>query len=262
VSAGICKQAGVGYVDLSGNCFLAFQQVFISRENMPNRYPFKTGLSSLYSPKSERILRVLLSDPGRFWKTVELAEAAQVSLGMISQVSKKLREEEWLLKTSEGIRLTQPETLLSDWVSQYSLDKSKLLNYYALQPLTEIEKQIAELCSRRDIRYALTGFSAANHLAPLVKGQRAMIYIENMMDRLAADMDFKWVESGANITLIQPYDEGVFYDVRLMDELQVASPIQVYLDLKRYPGRGEEAADFLFQEVIKPSWQISAANMT
>lgn len=262
VSAGICKQAGVGYVDLSGNCYLAFQQVFISRENLPNRYPFKTGLVSLYAPKSERILRVLLSDVIRYWKTVELAEAAGVSLGMISQVSKKLREEEWLLKTAEGIRLSQPEALLLDWVSHYSLDKSKSLNYYTLQPLPEIERQIAELCAQRNIRYALTGFSAANRLSPVVKGQRAMIYIENKVDAIAADLGLKWVESGANITLIQPYDAGIFWDSSLIDELIIASPIQVYLDLKGYPGRGEEAADFLFQEVIKPSWQISAVNMT
>lgn len=113
-SAAICKESGIGYVDLSGNCSIAFQQIFINREKSGNQFPFKTGLSSIYSPKSERILRVLLVYPYRTWKAIDLAKEAQVSLGMITQVSKKLIEEEWLKKTSQGISLTQPEKLLVD----------------------------------------------------------------------------------------------------------------------------------------------------
>ena len=125
--ASICKEAGIGFVDLSGNYHLAFQQIFISREQMANRYPFKTGLSSLYSPKSERILRVLLAYPYRPWKAIDIAKEAQVSLGMITHVGKKLEAEEWLLKTSEGIRLTQPDKLLADWTNHYSLRQNTLL---------------------------------------------------------------------------------------------------------------------------------------
>ena len=95
-SAVICRESGIGYVDLSGNCSIAFQQIFINREKSGNQFPFKTGLSSIYSPKSERILRVLLVYPYRTWKAIDLAKEAQVSLGMITQVSKKLIEEEWL----------------------------------------------------------------------------------------------------------------------------------------------------------------------
>jgi len=32
-SAVICRESGIGYVDLSGNCSIAFQQIFINREN-------------------------------------------------------------------------------------------------------------------------------------------------------------------------------------------------------------------------------------
>ncbi|HSM25184.1 MAG TPA: hypothetical protein VK856_10005 [Anaerolineaceae bacterium] len=102
-SAAICKESGIGYVDLSGNCSIAFRQIFIKREKSGNQFPFKTGLSSIYSPKSERILRVLLVFPYRTWKAIDLAKEAQVSLGMITQVSKKLIEEEWKKKTSQGI---------------------------------------------------------------------------------------------------------------------------------------------------------------
>ncbi len=261
-SAALCQEAGIGYVDLSGNCRIAFQRVFISREKMGNQYSLNTGLKSIYSPKSERILRVLLDSPYQPWKAIDLAEESQVSLGMITQVSKKLIEEEWLKKTPQGIVLTQPESLLADWVNNYTLKRSVQHNFYTLKPLREVESEIAKVCDRLNIPYALTGFSASNRLAPMVRGQRAMIYIQRDVHLIAEPVGLKPVESGANITLIQPYDHGVFWNAQPMDDLQVANPIQVYLDLKRHPGRGEEAADFLYREVIDPRWQQQKMNTT
>jgi hypothetical protein len=261
-SAAICKEAGIGYVDLSGNCSLAFRQVFIHREKMGNRYPFKTSLSSIYSPKSERILRVLLVYPYRAWKVIDLAKEAQVSPGMITQVSKKLIEEEWLQKTPAGIRLTQPENLLADWANHYTIQRSTLHHFHSLKPLPDVEIGIAETCSKLDIAYALTGFSACHRLAPMVKGQRTMIHVSRDIDGIAGKVGLKNVESGANVILIQPYDDGVFWNAKPIGNLQVSDPIQVYLDLKRYPGRGEEAADYLYREVIIPGWQQQRMNMT
>ena len=260
-SAAICKEAGIGYVDLSGNCFIAFRQIFINREKSGNQFPFKTGLSSIYSPKSERILRVLLVYPYRTWKAIDLAKEAQVSLGMITQVSKKLIEEEWLKKTSQGISLTQPENLLADWSNNYTIKRNVQNNYYSMKPLQDLEIEIADTCRMMNIPYALTGFSASNRLAPMVRGQRAMLYVSRDIDSVAEKVGLKPVESGANIILIQPYDDGVFWNAKSIGDLEISEPVQVYLDLKRYPGRGEEAADFLFREVINPRWQQLKMNM-
>lgn len=259
-SASICNEAGIGYVDLSGNCYIAFQQVFINREKMANRFPFKTGLSSLYSPKSERVLRVLLTYPYRSWKSIELAKEAQISLGMITHVSKKLEEEEWLKRTSEGICLTQPEKLLMDWSSNYSLQQNTLFNFYSLKSPLDIETEIRSTCVKANIPYALTGFSASNRLAPMVKGQRVMVYIDRDISIVADQAGLKSVDSGANVILIQPYDDGVLWKSQQMDSFQIANPIQVFLDLKSLPGRGEEAADFLFKEVIRTTWQQQSKN--
>ncbi|NLI08444.1 MAG: hypothetical protein GX457_15335 [Thermotogaceae bacterium] len=260
-SAAICRESGIGYVDLSGNCSIAFQQIFINREKSGNQFPFKTGLSSIYSPKSERILRVLLVYPYRTWKTIDLAKEAQVSLGMITQVSKKLIEEEWLKKTPQGISLIQPENLLADWSNNYTIKRNVQNNYYSIKALQDLELEIGGICKKMNIPYALTGFSASNRLAPMVRGQRAMIYVGREIDSVAEKVGLKPVESGANVILIQPYDDGVFWNAKSIGDLEISEPIQVYLDLKRYPGRGEEAADFLFREVINPRWQQRKMNM-
>ena len=67
-SAIICREAGLGYIDLSGNCFIEFAQVHIVKENNPNTRLEKKVLKSLYYPKAERVLRVLLNNPGKIWK--------------------------------------------------------------------------------------------------------------------------------------------------------------------------------------------------
>lgn len=261
-SAAICKEAGIGYIDLSGNCSITFRNVFINRENMENQYPLRTNLSSIYSPKSERILRVLLAYPYKVWKAIDLAEEAQVSLGMITHVGKKLIEEEWLKKTSKGISLTNPDELMADWINNYTIKRNILYSYYSLNSLQETEMEIAKACDDKNIPYALTGFSASNRYAPLVRGQRAMIYVGRSIEAIADHVSLKLVESGANIVLIQPYDDGVYWNAKLIDNIKITDPIQVYLDLKKYPGRGEEAADFLFQEVINPRWQQQKMIMT
>jgi len=260
-SAAICTEAGIGYIDLSGNCLLAFKQVFIHRENFTNKFQFKSELSSIYSPKSERILRVLLNYPYRPWRVIELADVAKVSPGMITHVSKKLEEEEWLKRSQEGIILVKPDQLLEDWANYYNVSRSKTKNYFTLKQSSELEKEIADICKLENITYALTGFSAANYLAPMVKGQRSMVYINHDIDRIAEKAGLKTVESGANFTLITPYDEGVFWNTQIFNNLIVANPIMVFLDLRNYPGRGEEAADSLLKEVIKPAWQQASINI-
>jgi hypothetical protein len=125
-----------------------------------------------------------------------------------------------------------------------------------------VENEIADICGKLNIPYALTGFSASSRLAPMVRGQRAMIYVSHSIELVVEEAGLKPVKSGANIILIRPYDDGVLWNTKLTDNLKICSPVQVYLDLKRYPGRGEEAADFLFQEVVNPQWQQQKMNMS
>lgn len=253
-SAEICAEEEVGYLDLAGNCRLAFDQVYIEQEGRPNPFAEKRDLRTLYSPKAERILRVLLCDPKKTWRVKGLAEEAEVSLGQVSNVKKLLEDREWLAGTEEGLRLGSPAQLLAEWAQNYRFRRNTSRNYYTLKSVAEIEADLAELCRQREIPYALTGFSAAARYAPAVRYQRAMAYVGGSIDEVADLLSLKEVASGANVTLISPYDEGVLYGRRPIDGIEVAMPVQVYLDLLDIKGRGEEAADVLLNEVISKSW--------
>ncbi len=253
-SAAICVDAGIGYVDLSGNCRLAFGTIFILRENQPNRFVIKKELASLFAPRSERILRALLTYPNRAWTTTALAIAASVSPGMVSHIKKLLVDREWIQTLEGGFRLSAPFELLASWAENYTFRKNQVFDYYSLKPPFELEVALGETCAEAGIAYALTGFSASARLAPAVRYQRAMAYVEGDIPSLAAQLGLKLVASGPNITLLSPYDEGVFLGSKPVDNILVANPIQVYLDLKNYRGRGEEAAETLLNQVIKPQW--------
>jgi len=254
-SAGnICKEAGTGYIDLAGNCYLAFGSVFINREGKKNPYASSRKLKSLYQPVSSRVLRVLLSDPVKAWKTQPLSDEADVSLGQIANVKQALKDREWIEESPSGFNLSAPDELLADWAVNYFFRKNTINTFYAMDGTTGVEQRIADACRKLGVRYALTSFSGAARLAPNVRYKRSDIYVADQIEAVAEATDLKPVETGSNVRLLAPYDEGVFYNANEMDGLRVASPVQVYLDVLSQRGRGEEAAESILKEVIKKSW--------
>lgn len=253
-SAEICRENGIGYVDLAGNCRLAFSRFYLEREGRPNPAPQRRDLRSLYSPKATRILRVLLTNPKQAWKLQALAQEAGVSLGQVYNVKKLLLDREWIAADGAGVRLTAPGPLLAEWAQAYNFRQNTVQDFYSLDSVAEIESKLAALGRDAGTKYALTGFSAAGRLAPMVRYQRAMAYVEGDSSSVATSLGAKEVPSGANLTLLSPYDAGVFYGVGDVQGVQIVSPVQAYLDLIGYRGRGEEAATFLLEQVIQPQW--------
>ncbi len=253
-TAEICIQEKIGYLDLAGNCRLAFGQVYIEQQGNPNPFAQKRDLRSLYSPKAARVLRVLLTDPKKPWRVQALAAEADVSLGQVANVKSLLDDREWLGSAEAGLLLKDPGSLLTEWSENSNYRKNIPRNYYTLKSIAEIEADLAVACDGEGIKYALTGFSGAARYAPSVRYQRAMAYVSCDVERIAKNLFLKEVTSGANVTLLTPYDTGVLYAARSIEGIYVASPVQVYVDLLGMKGRGEEAANAILDGVIRRSW--------
>ena len=251
--AELCAREGVGFVDLAGNCRLSFDGVYIEQEGRPNPDPQRRELRSLFAPKATRVLRVLLSRPSKKWKTQPLADEADVSVGQVANLKKRLLDREWIEATRDGIHLKKPEALLIEWAENYDRNKNRPRAYYSMKGSAEIESDIAEQCDRAGLRYALTAFSGAARLAPAVRYQRVSAFVE-AVDDVASFLDLKEVESGANVSLLTPYDEGVFYNSQEIDGVCIASPVQRYLDLASIKGRGEEGAAAVLDQELRARW--------
>lgn len=254
-SAGICKNNGIGYADLVGNCWLNFDSVFIEIKGNPNRLSEKRELRSLFKPKAERILRVLLCEPRRTWLTTDLAASANVSLGQISNVRKLLLEKEWIADKKQGIELVEPLQLLEAWTESYQPERNVRTDFYFMGTTGEIELLISNICKQTQTRYAFTGFPGAARYAPFTTYKNVTVYMDPPPSRDKDILPFKPVSSGANIRILSPYDEGVFYGSQYLQGNMVTSPVQCYLDLKDEKARGEEAAEALLEKEIKPAWQ-------
>ena len=253
-SARLCVENGVGYVDLAGNCRLSFGSVYVERDGKPNPAPQRRELRSLYAPRTTRVLRVLLQDPKKLWRLQPLAQEAGVSLGQAYNVKKLLADREWIRSEEGGLRLADPPALLQEWSQHYTYRKNVTRDFYSLDAPPEVERRLAAACRDAAVPYAFTGFSAAARLAPTVRYQRVMAYISGDPTPVVAALSLKEAPSGANVTLLSPYDDGVFYGATEEGGARMVSPVQVYLDLIGYRGRGEEAAAFVLEQVIARTW--------
>lgn len=254
-AAAICQEAGIGYLDLAGNCHLAFASVYIHIGGKRNHAPERRPLRSLYAPKAERVLRVLLQEPGRTWQIQPLATAARVSVGLVSKVKSLLRDREWIASTSAaGLRLTRPGALLDDWAPVYAARRLRHHEFFCLKDLPDIERGIAEACRGAGQRYALTGLSAAARTAPFVRYQRADAYVVGPLAPIIDALEMKTVPSGSNVRIRTPYDEGVLLSPGEDDGIVLVSPLQNYLDLCAEGGRAGDSAEFLRERFIEPAW--------
>lgn len=255
-SADLCKQAGVGYVDLAGNCRLAFDGVYIQREGRPNPFTDKRTLRSLYSPRATRILRVLLLSPrDKRWRMERLAAEADVSLGLVANVKKLLDERDWLRVGPDGFALSDPGAVLAEWAEVYDYRRNRAHDFYSMREVADTEDILSRAARGSGIAFAFTAFSAAARLAPVVRYQRITAYVAEEVEQLARRAGLRSVASGANVTLLTPYDDGVFNGMAWEGESWVVSPVQAYLDVQSMRGRGEEAATALLAQVLRPRWQ-------
>lgn len=244
----VCQDDNVSYFDLAGNCRIAVGLVYIERTGIPN--PFQKNAMaapSLYGMRGERILRTLLTDPKKPWKVAPLAKQTGVSMGTVSTVRRLLVERDWATETPDGLLLTQPEKLLRDWAQVWVRRPFRPVGYFTRLPLIQFEQQLAEFARTRNHHVALTGAAGAWRHAPMTRYQRTQVYWEGEPDELAQALDLKMTDSGANVQILAPRDRGVFDFMETIDQVPVVCPIQLYLDLRRDPARGEEAAEHLWQ---------------
>ena len=252
--AEVCRRNGLGFIDLAGNCLLCFDGVYLDIQGRPNPYPNTRPLKSLFAPKSSRAVRVLLSHPGRAWQVQELAGETALSLGQASQVKQRLGDYELIEPAGRAFQLTDYGRLLEAWAENYSYTQNDRTHYYSLEDPPVLEQRLGAYCADRALRYGLTLFSGAARVAPFTRYSQAFAYVEAGPEEIAAALDCKEVSSGPTLTLLQPYDEGVFYGLQEREGLTVMSDVQLYLDLQSYPGRGPEAAAFLRQQRMEPTW--------
>lgn len=251
-SATLLRRNGLGYLDLSGNCSLAFENVLIEKEGKPNLRPSTRPLKSLFASRATRVVRVLLVDPPRAWRLEELAKMARVSLGHAHNVVKRLEELAWVERGEhQRIHLAKPADLLEAWVDVYTYRKNEIVTYFSPERVArKLMAEIARLAQAEGRRYAFTLHSGAALVASRVRVPSIHCYLDGEPESLARALGFRPGEGEGNVHLMTPYDEGVFHAPLEKGGLSVVCLPQLYVDLYHHERRGREQAEYLKREAM------------
>jgi len=245
VGRSICEQAGVSWMDLSGNASIVAPGVRIVVEGKPNRFKRRGRPSTVFAPKSSRVVRQLLLDPMKRFTQRELASATRLDEGFISRIVRRMESGGLLDRDERGaVKAANPNLLLDDWRAAYDFSKHEVLKgHIAARSPEEVIKRAHSFLSKHKVDHALTGLGAAWALTGFAGFRLVTMYWREPLpaDDLA-EIGFQAEERGANVWLVMPNDEGVFDGAGLGKPMRCVHPVQVYLDLKEQPERATEAA--------------------
>jgi hypothetical protein len=252
-SARILKNHGFGYIDLSGNCHLAFENVLIEKEGKRNVRPSTRPLRSLFAPAATRVIRVLLEDIGRAWRLEELGKEAAVSLGHAHNVVKRLEDLAWVARDGrQRITLGKPADLLDAWGDSYTYHANEIASYAAPERVSRrLMAEVGRVAGSEGRRYAFT--LAAGLSLVVASSQRLSAihcYVEGDPAPIARTLGLRPAEDEGAVHLVGPYDPGVFHGTLEKGGLKVAGLPQLYVDLLHYERRGRELAEQLRREAM------------
>jgi len=215
-------------------------------------------IENIFSGKSSKIIRVLLSRSSEAWRTRELASEANVSLGLVSIVTNKLIDMGFLVRDkSMRLKLRKEEELLKRWAAVYDLNKWSHRAYYAQGTLYELGTKLAETAKRNNLKYAFTGPFATDLLTHYIRSAEIHMYVtdEEAVRKIVNDLNLEIAEIGGNIIFLIAEDDLIFYGSRKITDnrvgyISIVSDIQLILDLYNYTDRAREAAERLLTKEL------------
>lgn len=266
--AGLCAEHGWGWFDLAGNCRLDIPGVLrIERAGHAPEHKRPRPAANLGTPEAGRVIRALLApqNAGVPWTQMNMSRhfgelpqpLSNPSLGLVNKVVRHLRDEAFVETLPDGrFRLRDPINLLFAWRDAYRFDRQARQGYFTLLKGEKLREALAGLDSIPNGEAAYAAFSAADIQAPNVRQPKVWLYLSPSLEgEFCRRAEAKPVDTGDNVVVLTPNDDGVFYQ---RDEgasrLPATNLVQTYVDLWHSGGRGQEAAEALLEHRLKSEW--------
>jgi hypothetical protein len=265
--AELSESHGWSWFDLSGNCHLRIPGlIHIHHTGNPPVHVTRKPKANLGSREAARVVRTLLSPvfAGRKWtqRSLKIACRPQVSLGLVNKMVRYLQEEKYLeMVPDDGFRVADPLKLLVAWCDAYRFDQHERLGFFTLLQGSKLHEALAWLGHDFEDHIAYAGFSAAEFQAPHVRQAKTWLFVSgHLVEEFRAKLGVKPVESGENLVVLIPSDPGVLFTPQLSaneNRLPCTNAVQTYVDLWHCGGRGQEAAEAVLEQAIKPVWRVA-----
>ena len=250
-----CREAGISWMDLSGNADIEAPGLLIRIQGQANQFVRRGRPSSALAPRSSRIARAFLMEPSRTFLQRDLAEMTGLDDGFVSRIVRRLVDDGLLVRDGATLRARDPSLLLESWREAYDFDKHRLVRCHATSDSgEELARQIATRLERDGVRHAATGLAGAWLLTRFASFRLATFFLQ---DAPTAEDLSRWgvrtVPRGGNLLLATPNDMSVFQGATVVGGISCVHPLQAYLDLKSHPERSAEAAEELRRRLLARS---------
>jgi hypothetical protein len=270
--AELCAERGWSWFDLAGNYRLDVPGLLHLQHTGNKSVQVRPRPSAnLSTREAGRVIRALLlpDHAGMRWTQREMQEHCQpsVSLGLVNKVVRHLRDEAFIESNEDGgFRLRDPLNLLFAWRDAYRFERHERRGYFTLLQGKKLRDALAGLELIPGGHAAYAAFSAADFQAPHVRQPKTWLYLSpSLEDEFRSRLEAKPVDSGENLVVLIPDDDGVFSvsDSGPMGDnrMSCTNAVQTYVDLYHCGGRGEEAAEALLNQRLKPEWKLRGLNV-
>lgn len=270
--AALCQEHGWSWYDLAGNCRLEIPGVLLIERS--GKAPVKVqprGGANLSTSEAARVVRALLApeNAGQRWTQREMVthfadlttQVPAPSLALVNKVVQHLRGQAFLEQLpNRGFHVRDYEGLLQAWRAAYRFDRHNRRPYFTLLQGRALREKLWSLDPEGKGRLAYAAFSAADVQAPAVRQPRTWLFLDPSVEQeFQSAVEAKPVDSGENLVVLIPDDAGVFYRVEAgSNRPPCTNAVQTYVDLASSGGRGEEAAEAILQQRLKPAWAAAA----
>lgn len=240
----LLEEAGIGYLDLTGNARLVASRpgLFVFRQGA-DKNPLREERPrlSIKGPKAGRLARALCDTLPPIGVRA-LAARTQTDPGYASRLLEALAREALIKRNDRGpVREVDWRGLIRRWAEDYVLvGGGRSTSYLAPRGTQAV---LARLGDAR-LRYAVTGSFAAVKMAGVAPPRLLTIYVDQRQAAAEA-LDLRPADAGVNVLLLSPFDSVVYERTWESDGLVYAAPSQVAVDLLSSPGRGPAEADAL-----------------
>lgn len=249
----ICIEEGIGYIDLTGNAYLKFNTVLVDRISKNSSRIERENARSIFSAKATRVIRKILEIPLVEWRIIDIANACDMSPAGVYYVLNQLENKGYIERTeNRKVKVIEPRKLLLDWGINWTVDKSSSEKYFSFsRSVEELIELIAVNAGNLGYDYAFTGMAGASLVSPFVRFTDVWLYLSGESKKMVERLDLRPVSTGANVVIFMPYDKGVFMGEREINGKRVVSDVQLFLDLYKYPARGQEQAERILEAQLE-----------
>lgn len=207
-------------------------------------------------PVAGRIARAL-ADFAPPMTVPQLAQRSGASTGATYRVVDLLDREAYIDREPRGpIMRVDWRPMLERWSADYGFAAGNP-TATVLEP-RGLPTLLDRLRGAKDLQYVLTGSLAAGYFPPNPPARLGMVWV-NKLDRAVDMLQLRPVDTGANVILAAADDlDFVYARSKTLEDLTIAAPSQVAVDLLTSPGSGPSEAVALldWMDEHEHAWRV------